>query len=160
MAFVIGLSERTVRHRTGGPFGAAVFDRRNGDLLSVGVNLVVSASCSSAHAEVVALSLAQRELGRFDLAAGAVRCELVTSTEPCAMCLGACCWSGIGRVVCGARGEDAEAIGFDEGPKPADWPAALVQRHVGVVRDVLREKASAVLRGYIRADGPVYNPAR
>ena len=41
--------------------------------------------------------------------------EMVASTQPCAMCLGATPWSGIRRLVCGARDEDAEEIGFDEG---------------------------------------------
>ena len=33
--------------------------------------------------------------------------ELVTTTEPCAMCLGAIPWSGLSSVVCGARDQDA-----------------------------------------------------
>ena len=51
--------------------------------------------------------------------------ELVTSCEPCSMCLGAITWSGIRGLACGARGSDAESIGFDEGPKPENWETAL-----------------------------------
>ena len=45
--------------------------------------------------------------------------ELVASTEPCAQCFGATPWSGVRRLVCGARGsEDARAIGFERGTEP------------------------------------------
>jgi tRNA(Arg) A34 adenosine deaminase TadA len=111
---------------TGGPFGAAVFEEQSGRLLATGVNLVVAAGCSLLHAEVVALLLAQQRLGRFDLGGeGLPVCELVTSAEPCAMCFGAVLWSGVKSLVCAARREDVERLGFDEGPKPVDWPAEL-----------------------------------
>ena len=85
--------------------------------------------------------------------------ELVTSVEPCAMCLGAVPWSGVRRLVCGARGEDACAIGFDEGAKPADWVRGLESRGIEVQRDVLRAAAVAVLRRYVEEGGVLYNPS-
>jgi tRNA(Arg) A34 adenosine deaminase TadA len=135
--FAIDLAWRNVEHRTGGPFGAAVFESRSGRLIGAGVNLVEASNCSLAHAEMIALALAQQAVGSYDLGAGGAY-ELATSAEPCAMCLGAIAWSGLRRVVCAARGEDAAAIGFDEGAKPADWVGALRQRGIEVVRDVLR----------------------
>jgi len=161
MRFVIGLARTNIERRTGGPFGAAVFEIESGRIISAGVNLVEASHCSIAHAEMVAIGLAQQEMGSYDLGAeGIPRCELVTSTEPCAMCLGAIPWSGLQRVVCGARGQDACEIGFDEGAKPADWIAALRQRGVEVVPNVLREEAKAVLRQYITGGGQIYNPRR
>ena len=79
-------------------------------------------------------------MGDFDLG-GAERpaYELATSAEPCAMCLGAVPWSGVRHLSCAARGEDAEAIGFDEGDKPRDWPRTLEERGISVARDVLRD---------------------
>jgi tRNA(Arg) A34 adenosine deaminase TadA len=50
---------------------------------------------------------------------------MVVSTEPCALCLGAIPWSGIRRLVCGARDEDARSIGFDEGEKVPYWIGAF-----------------------------------
>jgi tRNA(Arg) A34 adenosine deaminase TadA len=85
------------------------------------------------------------------------RCELVTSTEPCAMCLGAVAWSGVRSVLCGAREEDARAVGFDEGPKPVDWKAALTDRGIKVTADVHCAEAAAVLRLYAAAGNPIYN---
>ena len=71
--------------------------------------------------------------------------------------LGATLWSGVTRLVCGARAEDAEAIGFDEGPKLPDWAAQLEARGIEVIRDVERGYAAAVLQEYAAGGGPVYN---
>ena len=161
MEFVIGLSRASSHHGLGGPFAAAIFESESGRLLAPGVNLVLSAKCSVAHAEVVAIAVAQARVGHFDLGAERMpACELVTSTEPCAMCLGAVHWSGVRRLACGARDEDAAAIGFDEGPKPDDWPQHLEGRGIRVRRDVLRAEARAVLEEYAQAGGLIYNPTR
>lgn len=158
MQFVIGLAQCNVEQGTGGPFGAAVFELDTGRLVAPGVNVVVPASCSLGHAEMVAIGIAQQALGRYDLGQeGTPAHELVTSTEPCAMCLGAIPWSGVRRVVCGARDADAREIGFDEGPKPRDWVAALEERGIAVVRDVLREEARSVLSLYRESGGTLYN---
>jgi len=158
MALVIRLSMENVNRGTGGPFAAAVFDKNSGKLIAAGVNLVTVCNLSIAHAEMVALMQAQSILGGFDLGgAGMPECELVTSTAPCAMCLGAVPWSGVRAVVCGARDEDARAVGFDEGSKRQDWVRELEARGIEVVQDVLREKAAAVLRGYADRGGIVYN---
>jgi len=158
LRLAVELARRNVAERTGGPFGAAVFERPTGALVAPGVNLVVPSHAPTAHAEIVALTLAGQAAGTHDLSE--LNCELVTSVEPCAMCLGAVPWSGVRRLVCGAREEDARAVGFDEGAKPPDWPAALTARRIQVVRDVLREEAVAVLRDYRAAGGPIYNPRR
>lgn len=151
MAVAIGLARENARRGTGGPFGAAIFERRTGRLVAAGVNQVTASGLSFAHAEMLAIALAQRARGGFDLSRPAH--ELVTSSEPCAMCFGAIPWSGVARVVCGARAADAEAIGFDEGPKPRAWVSALESRGIAVVRDVCRSDAVAVLRAYA---GPIY----
>lgn len=157
MRFVIALARKNVQQGTGGPFAAAVFDEK-GRLVAPGVNMVTSSNCSVLHAEIVALMIAQKAVGRYDLSDGnRLRYDLVATTEPCAMCLGAVPWSGVRQLVCGARDEDARAIGFDEGPKLADWVAALNSRGITVQRDVLREEAAAVLREYVAAGGVIYN---
>lgn len=158
MKFVIEASRRNVEEDTGGPFAAAVFETDTGSLVSVGVNLVSSLGLSVLHAEIVALTLAQQRVGTYDLGAAHLpRHELVTSTEPCAMCFGAIPWSGIVRVVAGARDADARRIGFDEGPKLADWRGALADRGIEVVADVERDSAAAVLSEYVRRGGRIYN---
>jgi len=157
LRIAIELARRNVENRTGGPFGACVFDS-DGHLVAPGVNLVVASACSILHAEIVALALAQRFTGRFDLSAGGrYGFELCASAEPCAMCFGAIPWSGVTRLVCGARDADARAAGFDEGAKLPDWAAVLAARGIEVVRDVLRTEAAAVLRRYAAAGGVIYN---
>ncbi len=158
MRLAVELSRSNVEHGTGGPFGSAVFDLETKRLVAPGVNLVTTAGCSIAHAEMVAIMFAQRAVGSFDLGGrGQPIRELVASTEPCAMCFGATPWSGVRRLVCGARDEDARSIGFDEGPKLPDWKAALEERGIEVSRDVLREEAASVLRHYAESGGAIYN---
>ena len=161
MRFVIELSRLNVQHGTGGPFGAAVFERDTGRLIAPGINMVIPSNSSIAHAEVMAIVVAQQRAGNYDLGGeGMPVCELVATTEPCVMCLGAIVWSGIRKVVCGARDEDARNIGFDEGPKPADWVQALEERGIEVRRDILRDQACAVLAAYQESGGQIYNARR
>ena len=154
MALVVEFARRNIVDG-GGPFAAAIFDP-DGRLIAPGVNRVVAASAPIAHAEIVAIAMAGQRLGTWDLAS-AGGFELVTSTEPCAMCLGAVPWSGVRRLVCGARDEDARAVGFDEGYKPADWVERLGDVGIEVHRDVHREGAADVLRSYATAGGSIYN---
>lgn len=161
MRLVIELSRLNVERGTGGPFGAGIFDLSTNRLVAPGVNLVTTANLSTAHAEMVAIMVAQQVVGHFDLGGpGRPPYELVASTEPCAQCFGATPWSGVRRLVCGARDEDARGIGFDEGPKMPDWVASLEQRGISVVRDACRDEAAAVLRRYAESGGIIYNARR
>ena len=157
MAFVIQLATESVRQGTGGPFGAAVVNVQAGELISAGVNRVTESGLSIAHAEMVAISLAQHRLGEWNLA-NQGNYTLVTTCEPCAMCFGAIPWSGVRSLVCGARKSDAEAAGFDEGEKPVNWIRALQDRGIQVEQDVLRDEAAAIFDLYRDAGGMVYNP--
>ena len=160
MCFVVTLARENVHRQTGGPFGAGVFDA-SGCLVAPGVNVVVTHNCSILHAEMVAIALAQEKLGRYDISdEGRSDYELVTSTEPCAMCFGAILWSGITRLVCGARDEDARCIGFNEGAKLPNWQQALEEQGMQVSRDVLRQEAIDVLNLYVKVGGVIYNARR
>ncbi len=158
MRWVIGLSRRNVEERTGGPFAAAVFERESGRLLAAGVNRVEPLNCSPAHAEVMACALAQKRAGTFDLNGVNAGCELVSSSQPCLMCLGAVLWSGVTRLTYGATAGDVEGIvGFDEGPLPRDWQGELNKRGITVAGEFLRAEAVEVLELYKRSAGTVYN---
>ncbi len=161
MRFVIEAARQNVLRDGGAPFAAAVYEMESGRLVSLGVNRVTAQDCSLLHAEMVAIALAQRQRETFDLAApGQPPFELYTSTEPCAMCYGAIPWSGLRRIVCAAREEDAREIGFDEGPKPEDWIGGLQKRGIEVVTGVEREAARKVLQLYVESGGVVYNGGR
>lgn len=139
-----------------GPFAAGIFDLANGACVSAGVNRVVSSACSLAHAEVMAIMLAQQALKTFSLAEKG-RYVLTTSAEPCAMCFGAIPWSGVCQVEFAATREDVEAIGFDEGPKSATWEDDLQSRGIHVIGPLARSRAAAVLNAYAEQGGRVYN---
>jgi tRNA(Arg) A34 adenosine deaminase TadA len=154
MQLAIALSRENAA-RGGGPFGAAVF--AGNTLLAAGANCVLSSGFSIAHAEIVALMRAQQQLGS---AASADPLALYASTEPCCQCFGAIVWSGITRLVCGAVTADAEAIGFDEGPKPDNWQDKLSTRGIAVRCGVESSAAKAVLDDYARAGGVIYGSRR
>jgi tRNA(Arg) A34 adenosine deaminase TadA len=154
MTLAIELAERNVAHG-GGPFGAVVFDAVTGDVVAVGANWVVSQRSSLLHAEIAAIAFAQARLGTHTLGGGTY--ELVASSEPCAQCLGATAWSGVRRLLCGAPASDAEAIGFDEGPRPSDWVSQLERRGIRVSCGLLSAKAKGVLTQYSARGGVIYN---
>lgn len=159
MAAAVSLSDQNVRHDTGGPFGALVVVEATGEVVSLGVNRVEPQLCSVAHAEILALSLAQRRMGSWSLADTRLgSMQLVTSCEPCAMCLGAIPWSGVHSVLCGAVKADAEAAGFDEGMRPAQWIEALERRGIEVRTRILRDSAARVLERYASGGRTIYNP--
>ncbi len=158
MEFVIAAARMNVVEKSGGPFAAAIFESDSGNLVALGVNLVTGQGLSILHAEIVAIALAQRKLGGYDLGGRAMPShDLFASTEPCAMCLGAIPWSGVRRLVTAACDEDARAIGFDEGDKPDDWVASLVGRGIETITSVGRRQAAEVLRFYADGLGVIYN---
>lgn len=159
MRLAIELALCNVAEGTGGPFGAAVFDSASGQLLGIGVNLVVPLHNSALHAEMVAIMMAEQAEGSFTLAADGRQRELFTSCEPCAMCLGAILWSGVRRLVCAAAADDARALGFDEGPVfPASYEY-LQRAGIEVVRGLRREEARTAFQDYANTGGAIYNGA-
>ena len=168
MHWVIRFSELNIDHNTGGPFAAGVFETDSGRLVTIGVNRVMASQCSSAHAEVMALSLAQKTLGTFDLGANdmcthdsgapAKSYQLVVNWRPCAMCYGALIWSGIRSLVIAGSGPELESItGFDEGPIHPDWQDELTRRGIAVTDGVLTDDAIAVFEKFRNSGAYVYN---
>jgi tRNA(Arg) A34 adenosine deaminase TadA len=158
MRLAIRLSRENVDRETGGPFGAAIFERDSGKLVAVGMNSVVRLNNCALHAEMVAFMTAQRRVGSFTLNTERLPThELFTSCEPCAMCLGATLWSGVRRVVYGADRLDAARLHFDEGPVFPESYRYLEERGVTIVRHLLRDEAAAVLERYRAKSGPIYN---
>lgn len=184
MSLAIHLSDRNITEGTGGPFGSAIFERHadnHATLVSIGMNRVVPLGNSTLHGETVAIQLAQRRLGSYTLmldedkedglfydeshddgdekvasSSRKRKFELFTSCEPCAMCLGATLWSGVSRIVCAATKDDAQAIGFDEGPVFEQSYEHLEKAGIQVTRNVLREDAAKVLQRYGNS-GLIYN---
>ena len=159
MAAVIEFSRRNFQNNTGGPFAAGIFERDSGRLVVIGVNRVMPFLCSSAHAEVMAISLAQKLLGVYDLGAPELPAhQLVVNWRPCAMCFGAVLWSGVRSLVIAGEGPELEEItGFDEGPVHPDWRVELSRRGIELVEDVLRTEALEAYREFAASQSFVYN---
>ena len=108
MKIAIGLSVAGVTSGEGGPFGAIVV--KDGTIVGRGNNKVTTSNDPTAHAEVVAIRDACRNLGTFQLDG----CDVYTSCEPCPMCLGAIYWARPDRVFYACTKSDAAASGFDD----------------------------------------------
>ena len=159
MAAVIRFSRLNFERGTGGPFAAGVFERDTGVPVVIGVNRVMPLQCSSAHAEVTTLTLAQQLLGTWDLGApGLPVYQLVVNWRTCVMCYGAVIWSGIRSLVIAGSGPELEEItGFDEGPIHPQWQQELERRDIDVVDNLLKDEAVAVFRDFAASGSTVYN---
>ena len=159
MREVIRFAELNFDKKTGGPFAAGIFEKNSGKVVGIGVNRVVPSNNSSAHAEIVAISLAQTKLATFDLGGpGMPDFQIVVNGRPCAMCCGALPWSGVRSLVIGASGERIESLtGFDEGAVHPNWQRELEARGIEVIENVLAKDAEVVFQRFRDSDEPVYN---
>jgi tRNA(adenine34) deaminase len=98
--------EEAVRAAEAGevPVGAVVV--LQGRLVGRGHNTPIALSDPTAHAEIVALRTAAREVGNYRLTG----CTLYATVEPCAMCCGAALQARIARLVYGAADPKAGAV--------------------------------------------------
>lgn len=108
MREAIRISLENVTSGNGGPFGAVIV--KNGEIIARGVNEVTSSNDPTAHAEVVAIRNACKQLGSFQLN----DCEIYCSCEPCPMCLGAIYWARPAKIYYANTKQDAANINFDD----------------------------------------------
>lgn len=105
---VVQMAQENVGTGIGGPFAALVV--KNGEIVGRGVNRVTSTNDPTAHAEVVAIRDACKNLNHYQL----TDCILYASCEPCPMCLGAIYWARPQMIVFAAENTDAAKAGFDD----------------------------------------------
>lgn len=108
MLHAINLAKKGMLVGNGGPFGCVIV--KDGKIVGQGSNMVLTTKDPTAHAEVVAIRDACKNLDNFQLEG----CEVYTSCEPCPMCLGAIFWARPARVFYACTKEDAAAAGFDD----------------------------------------------
>ncbi|MBW3469960.1 nucleoside deaminase [Arthrospiribacter ruber] len=108
MKMAIDLSRSGMNQGKGGPFGCVIV--KDGQVVGIGSNSVISTNDPTAHAEVVAIRDACKNLGHFQLDG----CEVYTSCEPCPMCLGAIYWARPSKVYFANDKNDAAEAGFDD----------------------------------------------
>jgi len=108
MSEAVLLSGKGIRNNEGGPFGCVIV--KNNQIIGRGYNQVISTNDPTAHAEIIAIRDACKNLGTFNLE----DCEIYTSCEPCPMCLGAIYWARPKIIYYANTHKDAAAIGFDD----------------------------------------------
>jgi guanine deaminase len=108
MALAHALAIKGIQNNEGGPFGCVIV--KNGAIIGEGNNQVTNSNDPTAHAEIVAIRNACKNLASFQLEG----CEIYTSCEPCPMCLGAIYWARPSAIFFGNTREDAANIGFDD----------------------------------------------
>ena len=144
MRRAIELAHASVR-RGGGPFGALV--ARGGRVVAEASNEVTLTSDPTAHAEIVAIRAACKELGDFRLSG----CSIYATCEPCLMCLGAIYWSRAERLIFAATRADAALAGFDDELIYREIALPIAARKLASSQQ-LRDEALAVFRAW--ADSP------
>ncbi|VBB46002.1 Guanine deaminase [uncultured Paludibacter sp.] len=101
-------AQEGMRNNDGGPFGAVIV--MDGKIIGRGHNMVTSTNDPTAHAEVMAIRDACKNVQNFHLSAA----TLYTSCEPCPMCMAAIYWANIKKVYFASNRNDAERIGFND----------------------------------------------
>ena len=134
MSEAITLSQNGVRNNEGGPFGCIVV--KGESIVGRGNNKVTSSNDPTAHAEVVAIRDACKNLDTFQLEG----CEIYTSCEPCPMCLGAIYWARPKMVYFANNRQDAASIGFDDSMIYEELGIDLDKRKIPII-NLGREEA-------------------
>lgn len=148
MRRAIELAQKGVDEDLGGPFGCVVV--KDGQIVGEGSNQVTSTNDPTAHAEVVAVREACRNLNSFQLDG----CVIYTSCEPCPMCLGAIYWARPAELFIAATRNDAAAAGFDDDLFYAELERPNDERQLSM-KSLLREESQAVFRRWIEKPNKV-----
>ncbi len=137
MREAIRLSKEGMTNGLGGPFGAVVV--KGGKIVGRGYNQVTSTNDPTAHAEVVAIRDACKNLQTFQLD----DCEIYTSCEPCPMCMGAIYWARPSKVYYGCTHEDAAKIGFDDSYIYNELKLDINERGIPLI-NIFRDEAKII----------------
>ena len=138
----IALARTGMNANDGGPFGAVIVNKE-GEVIGRGNNKVTSTNDPTAHAEVVAIRDACKNIENFQLDG----CTIYTSCEPCPMCLGAIYWARPARIVYGCSREDAADIGFDDNHIYKEISLPISEREIPTSQ-VSRDEAFTVFQDW------------
>ena len=128
-----------------GPFGAVIV--KDGKIVGQGHNNVIAYNDPTAHAEVVAIRDACKNLGIYELQ----DCEIYTSCEPCPMCLSAIYWAKLSKIYYGNTRNDAAEIGFDDAFLYHEIPLPLSERKIAI-EELSREEAQEAFKLWARKE--------
>lgn len=132
MRRAVELSDYGMENKYGGPFGAVIV--KDGKIIGEGFNRVISSNDPTAHAEVVAIREASKNINNFDLSGSVI----FASCEPCPMCLAAIYWANIAEIYYANTKNDAADIGFRDDFIYSEFDKSIDKRD---------KKCSQLLRG-------------
>ena len=133
----VKLSKIGMDNKEGGPFGCVIV---KGDIIvGRGNNKVTSTNDPTAHAEVVAIRDACKNLNSFQLEG----CEVYTSCEPCPMCLGAIYWARPKAIYFANNRDDAAEAGFDDSMLYDEMKCSIENRKIPIT-SIARDEAIKV----------------
>ncbi|MBK9290538.1 MAG: nucleoside deaminase [Bacteroidetes bacterium] len=148
MQEAIRLAALNVAQGGGGPFGAVIV--KDNQIVGVGRNRVTSSGDPTAHAEVVAIRDACRNLGTYNLEG----CTIFSSCEPCPMCLGAIYWARLSRLFYAATRHDAAIAGFDD-----EWLYTQIQLDPAErslpATNIMRDRAVEVFQAWVQSENKI-----
>lgn len=145
MQRAIELAREGVQSGHGGPFGCVIV--KYGKVVGEGFNRVTSSCDPTAHAEVVAIRNACKNLNDFQL----TDCEIYTTCEPCPMCLGAIYWARPDRVYFAATREDAARVDFDDDFIYTEIAKPLSERSIEMI-PLERESAISLFDEWLKKE--------
>lgn len=145
MLEAIALSKKGIDNNAGGPFGCVIV--KDDTIVGRGNNQVTSTNDPTAHAEVVAIRDACKNLGTFQLDG----CEVYTSCEPCPMCLGAIYWARPKVIYYANNRQDAADIGFDDSMIYDEMSANITERKIPIL-SLGRDEALKVFNAWMNKE--------
>ena len=122
------------------PVGAIVV--KDGVIVGRGSNAPIGSHDPSAHAEILALRDAAKNIGNYRL----VDCSLYVTLEPCAMCAGAIQHARIGQLVFGAKDPKTGACGSVVNLMAED----KLNHHTNVAAGVLENECGRLLSDFFK----------
>jgi len=148
MKEAVALSSKCTEEGAGGPFGAVIV--KDGEIVGRGRNLVTINNDPTAHAEVVAIRDACKNLNDFQLDG----CDIYCSCEPCPMCLGAIYWARPRHIYFAATREDAAEAGFDDSLIYQEIPKNAIDRLIPTEQQD-QQLAVTILRRWKNLDNKI-----
>lgn len=148
MQMAIDLAMSGMNNNIGGPFGCIVV--KEGKVVGKGCNAVATTNDPTAHAEVVAIRNACKNLNSFQLDG----CIIYTSCEPCPMCLGAIYWARPAKVYYGCTRQDAAAYQFDDDFIYKELELPLGDRQIPIYQ-CNRKEAIKIFKAWKELEGKI-----
>ena len=148
MQEAIALSLNGIKQNEGGPFGCVIV--KGNKIVGRGNNKVTSSNDPTAHAEIVAIRDACKNLNTFQLE----DCEVYTSCEPCPMCLGAIYWARPKVIYFANNREDAAKIGFDDSMIYEEMNIEIEKRKIPII-NLGRENALKIFEEWANTSSKI-----